>query len=205
MSAFDEEEFDIDMAIEQSLFDEGMDSFPPPQSVGQPALQQQMPSWMAGVDNDAPAGNFVAPSVPPLLSGIVSASTSLSSNSFSPLLPVASGDPTQQISAAVDSSDHHTRSQASIVPTHRRRLTGKRGNAQTTKDMEAAAVLRTRPQWWLQMFGQKRCCPLLPPTDSGSKAILFTSKRTGHCSYSDFGELHEQSPIELGDTQESLF
>jgi hypothetical protein len=46
MSAFDEEEFDIDMAIEQYLFDDGMDSFPPPQSVGQPALQQTMPSWM---------------------------------------------------------------------------------------------------------------------------------------------------------------
>jgi hypothetical protein len=46
---------------------------------------------------------------------------------------------------------------------------------------------------------------LLPLTDSGSKAILFTSKRTGHCSYSDSGELHEQSTIELGDTQKSLF
>jgi hypothetical protein len=59
--------------------------------------------------------------------------------------------------------------------------------------------------WWLQMFGQKRCCPLLPLTDNGSKAILFTSKQTGHCSYSDAGQLHEQSTIELGDTQESLF
>jgi len=58
--------------------------------------------------------------------------------------------------------------------------------------------------WWLQMFGQKRCCPLLLLTDSGSKAILFTSKRRRHCSFSDFGELHEQSPIEWGDTQESL-
>ncbi len=66
MSAFDEEDFDIDMAIEQSLFDEGTDFFPPPQSVGQPAPQQQMPSWMDGVDNDAPAGNIVAPSVPPV-------------------------------------------------------------------------------------------------------------------------------------------
>ena len=147
MSAFDEEEFDIDMAIEQSLFDEGTDFFPPPQSVGQPAPQQQMPSWMDGVDNDAPAGNSVAPSVPPLHSGIASASTSLSSISFSPLLPVASGDSTQQISAAVDSNDHHTRSQVPIVPTNRRRLTGKRGNAQTTKDMEAEALLRTRPQY----------------------------------------------------------
>jgi hypothetical protein len=147
MSAFDEEEFDIDMAIEQSLFDDGMDSFLPLQSVGQSALQQTMQSWMAGVDNHAPAENFVAPSVPPSLSGSVGASTSLSSNSFSPLLPVASGDPIQQISAAVDSSDLHTRSQASIVPPHRRRLTGKQGNAQTTKDMEAAALLRTRPQY----------------------------------------------------------
>ena len=135
------------MAIEQSLFDEGTDFFPPPQSVSQPAPQQQMPSWMDGVDNDAPAGNSVAPSVPPLHSGIASASTSLSSISFSPLLPVASGDSTQQISAAVDSNDHHTRSQVPIVPTNRRRLTGKRGNAQTTKDMEAEALLRTRPQY----------------------------------------------------------
>jgi hypothetical protein len=52
MSAFDEEQFDIDMAIEHSLFDDGMDSSLPPQSVGQLALQQTMPSWMAGVDNE---------------------------------------------------------------------------------------------------------------------------------------------------------
>jgi len=52
MSAFDEEHFDIDMAIEHSLFDDGMDSSLPPQSVGQLALQQTMPSWMAGVDNE---------------------------------------------------------------------------------------------------------------------------------------------------------
>ena len=70
MSAFDDEDFDIDMAIEQSLLDEDMHLLPPSQSVGQLAPQEEMQSWIDAVENVAAVEDPVVPSVPPFGSGL---------------------------------------------------------------------------------------------------------------------------------------
>jgi hypothetical protein len=70
MSAFGDEDFDIDMAIEQSLLDEDMHLLPPSQSVGQLAPQEEMQSWIDAVENVAAVEDPVVPSVPPFGSGL---------------------------------------------------------------------------------------------------------------------------------------
>jgi len=67
MSAFGDEDFDIDMAIEQSLLDEDMHLLPPSQSVGQLAPQEEMQSWIDAVENVAAVEDPVVPSVPSVL------------------------------------------------------------------------------------------------------------------------------------------
>ena len=63
------------------------------------------------------------------------------------LLPIASGDSGPQNSAPADSNHDPTGGRSPIVSISRRRLTGKRGDAQTTKNRTAATLLRARPHY----------------------------------------------------------
>jgi hypothetical protein len=76
MFGFDDEAFDIDMAIEQSSFDEDMHLLPQSVSAGQPAPEQEMQSWIDAVENAAVVEDLVVPSVPPFGSGLTTVSTS---------------------------------------------------------------------------------------------------------------------------------
>jgi hypothetical protein len=154
MFNFDEDTYDMDEAIEQETFAEDMYGFPELVSAGQQAPEDPMQSWIEAFQDDQVFSargedDEVAsvPSVPLGWSPPTPTSGRSSGSATSTLLPFASRACGPQDSTSPLDNLPRVVNPAFTYAATRRRLRGKRGDAEVARDALAAVALRARPHY----------------------------------------------------------
>ena len=176
MFNFDDDTYDMDEAIEQETFAEDMYGFPELVSAGQQAPEDPMQSWIEAFQDDQVFSargedDEVAsvPSVPLGWSPPTPTSGRSSGSATSTLLPFASRACGPQDSTSPLDNLPRVVNPAFTYAATRRRLRGKRGDAEVARDALAAVALRARPHYQAfrklsraaQKTGTKLCASLL--------------------------------------------
>ena len=150
MFGFDDNTYDMEVAIEQESFAEDMHFFPESVSAGQQAPEDAMQSWIEAFQDDqvllARGVDGEVASVPPVPLG---GSPQRSSGSVtSTLLPCASRACDPQDSALAVPNVFLGGDTSPTLSGSRRRLRGKRGDGQAARNALAASVKATLPGFY---------------------------------------------------------